>query len=99
MPRWEYLQIRFVVSGGFSSKFHVGINMANKVSLQWISQQYPQVKIEQKGIATILDLGNHVEIHDALLDYLGSEGWEAYAVAQSWRDNLSSTIHYLKRSK
>ena len=83
MDKWEYLS--FHASGGMSRIF-------SNISPEYFSAAFPayKVKAEENGVIVIrYKTGETAAFANSVLDYLGSQGWEAYAVHNS--------VYYFKR--
>ena len=80
MAKWEYL--RYWVQ----PYLEMWIAPASKANLQWLSQSYPSIKLEVDKDSQILNIfpqaEDWTEVHYAIIDHLGAEGWEPFAITE-----------------
>jgi len=80
MARWEYL--RYWVA----PELEMWITPASKVNLQRLSQSYPSIKLEVDKDSQTLTIfpgtENWTQVHYVIIDHLGAEGWEPFAITE-----------------
>jgi hypothetical protein len=89
MTKWTYMIIecirtinRVIVAGGYN------------VDLSWIKSRFPKARLDNRWAGdgyfhAAIDPKGSVELSllaDAVLQYLGSQGWEAYAASGGAQD-------------
>jgi hypothetical protein len=99
MASWEYLTIECTNGGDYILVIPGQDGLA-----QWLADTFPKCRItlDRNNARPIVTMNNHKndqacrQAQAALLDHLGSQGWEAYAVKQA--EQSSHTTVFLKRS-
>jgi len=82
MDKWEYLKVIFY--GGSGSEGKITVIPAANVDLAGFMQRWTKVTLREEKFETYLGYpGFDPNVAMEFLDYLGQNGWEAYAVEGS----------------